>query len=106
MFSIYSKLSGIFDRCEDLVEQLAQRICFCSQMQFLTAAIGVFNVIPNILDKLDKRQTDFLCFQLYSCILPELHINLMKTDKGKKEIDQLSLTCVMKANAKLTHLFK
>ena len=104
--SSYSKLSGIFNPDEDFLEQLTTDICFYHRIRIRTPTISMFKLEPNILDKLNKHQVDFLCFQLFSSILP--HLSSQLTTSSENEIsnpDQL-LSRLIEANLKISHLFQ
>ena len=103
---IYSKLSGVFVLEEDLLEQLTTDICFYRQSRILIPTLSVFKPKPNILDELTENQVDFLHFQLFSSILPQIPIQLTSaTDGDTWNTDQL-LSNLIKANIKISILFQ
>ena len=70
--STYSKLSGLFNLNEGLLEQLTSDICFYLQNRYYKQRMNTFKYQPNILNHLNQYQIDFLCSQLFLDILPQL----------------------------------
>ena len=104
--STYSKLSGIFALEEDLLEQLTTDICFYRQIRIVTPTVNVFKFESNILDKLTENQIDFLCFQLFIDILPQIPVQSnAATDTNTSNTDHL-LSDLLKANMKISILFQ
>ncbi|CAF3567329.1 unnamed protein product [Rotaria sp. Silwood1] len=104
--STYSKLSGIFVLNEDLLDQLITDICFYRQIRFRLPNMNIFKLESNILDKLNERQVDFLCFQLFSGILSELPNQSIRTDDSNTQNDGHLLSHLIEANTKINYLFK
>ncbi|CAF2022340.1 unnamed protein product [Rotaria magnacalcarata] len=105
--SSYSKLSGIFVLNEDLLDQLTRDICFHRQISFRLPTMNIFKLESNILSKLNERQKDFLCFQLFSGILSELPLpSTTITDSNIHIKDGHFLADIIEANTKINYLFK
>ena len=104
--STYSKLSGIFALEEDLLEQLTNDIYFYCQIRTVTPPVSVFKLESNILDELTENQIDFLWFQLFISILPQIPAqSSAATYFGAKNTNHL-LSDIFKANLKISVLFQ
>ena len=104
--STYSKLSGIFTRDEDLSKQLTADILFYCRIRAYMPAISFFKIEPNILEKLTEHQIEFLVFQLFSDILPQLSTELTSaTDENMTQISQQHVLLI-EANKMVSKLLK
>lgn len=103
--SAYSKLSDIFGLNEDLLDQLITDICFYRQIQSHLPTMNAFKIEPNILNKLNDHQIEFLCFQLFSGILSEIPLQSIAPSSSTKDNDRL-LTNIIQANLEINNLFK
>ncbi|CAF3052800.1 unnamed protein product [Rotaria sp. Silwood2] len=106
MLSTYSKLSGIFVLNEDLLDQIITDICFYRQIRFRLPDMNIFKLESNILGKLNERQVDFLCFQLFSGILSELPNQSTTTGDSNTQNEGHLLIHLIEANTKINYLFK
>ncbi|CAF1471402.1 unnamed protein product [Rotaria sp. Silwood1] len=104
--SIHPKVSGVFGLDEDLLEQLTRDICFYRHMRVCTPTMNIFQIESNIIDNPDEQQINFLCFQLFSDILPELPTQLGATAEQKAEHISRFLSLLIDANMNINHLFK
>ncbi|CAF2644264.1 unnamed protein product [Rotaria sp. Silwood2] len=106
MISSYSKISGIFFLNEDLLEQLITDICFYRQMRLYKPAMSIFKFEPNILKKLTNYQINFLFFQLFSVILPQLPIQSISRFTHSMTNDKELFSYLIDVNITVNNLFK
>ena len=104
--SEYSKLSGIFFPSEGLLEQLTTDICFYRQIRIRTPVLSVFKIEPRILKDPTSQQSDFLFFQLFSDILPQLPTKPVSTLTMDTTDTNQQLSRLIEANVTISQLFK
>jgi tetratricopeptide (TPR) repeat protein len=104
--SMHPKVSGVFGLDEDLLEQLITDICFYRHMRICTPKINTFQIGSNIIENSDEQQINFLCFQLFSNILPELSTQLDATAQRKAEHISRLLSLLIDTNIDINDLFK
>ena len=104
--SMHSKVSGVFGFDEDLLDQLTRDICFYRHVRSCTPMLNAFQIGCNIIENPDLQQINFLCFQLFTTILPELPTQLNATAEMKAEHISRLLSLLIDANMNISDLLK